>query len=51
MKKKNNNKSFKILVIVNDRDKSFVKPEYSVILSSAMMHPYKWELAEVHSIL
>ena len=34
--------------IVNDM-KSFMKPEYSVIQSSAITHPYKWTIADVFS--
>ena len=34
--------------IVSDK-KFFMKPEYSVIQNSAMMHRYKWEIADVLS--
>ena len=37
-----------MLFIVSDK-KSFMKPEYSVIQSSVITHPYKWAIADVLS--
>ena len=38
-----------MFVIVNDTTKSFIKPEYAVIQSSAMPHTYKWIITDVRS--
>ena len=35
------------MFFIVDDSKSLLKPKYSVVQSSVMMHPYKWALAEV----
>ena len=36
-----------MFVIVNITTEFFIKPEYSIIQSFAITHPYKWVIADV----
>ena len=38
-----------MFVIVNHAKKFFIKPDYFAIQSFAMVHSYKWSIAEVLS--